>query len=88
LIYPYYPAYHPFCYHFVISVDNSGGIFADNSIVIITLAAYCCKMASNSMISAISKSKTSAIANQPAISSVCVPELFVCTTSKQKVDSP
>ena len=25
LIYPYYPAYHPFCYHFVISVDNKGG---------------------------------------------------------------
>ena len=25
LIYPYYPAYHPFCYHFVISVDNREG---------------------------------------------------------------
>ena len=25
LIYPHYPAYHPFCYRFVISVDNRGG---------------------------------------------------------------
>ena len=24
-MYPYDPAYHPFCYHFVISVDNRGG---------------------------------------------------------------
>ena len=30
LIYPYYPAYHPFRYHFVIRVDNSGTSFTVN----------------------------------------------------------
>ena len=44
--------------------------------------------ASNKISSAMSESKTSAITNQPAISSVYDSGSFVCTTSRQKADPP
>lgn len=34
LIYPYYPCYYPFCYHFIISIDNKKRTSSDNTSVL------------------------------------------------------